>query len=245
MNLSHSVALQVGFFVFVAGIIIVGTIAQRRRKQAMDAYALAHGWNKIDVNDSSIGAFVPQRIFGQGDRHSYAMGYQLNVNARPAYLFEYTNTTDTTNSDGSTSTTSQHYTVLAFELAGLTPIQIVKKSLFNKLEAIGKRTDSLQVEGDFNKHFDVLIPGHGQIVALTILTPDTMALIEDMGTNFNIQIQANLVIIFGDDKYISADKIEILTAYAAKLEPELAQKLHQIAPLPEPVISPTTATIFN
>lgn len=224
---------MIGLFIVFAVIILVAALGLYRsyqRHKAMEAFAAARGWAALACNDLTLAGYVPQRLARFGDSHAYDLAYQIAVNARPAVVFGYTYTDHSTDAEGHRTSTSKNFAILAFQLPGMPPLEVLRHSFFNKLTSIGQHLDSLKLEGDFNKDFDVFAPDNTQIASLSLLTPDTMVLMQDNGRSFSLQIQGDWVIIYGDYKYLAPKTIDLQIGYAGKLEAELTQKLHGLAP---------------
>lgn len=241
MNFFNTVWFQVIFVTAILGILFYSFYVSAKRKKALGTYALAQGWKPFELNGLTAQKYVPEKISRNADRHDYDLGYQLKVNERDAVLFKYTNVRNTRDTDGSQSTRRTHYTILAFELPGLSSLEIIKHSFFTALDVVGTKKESLKLEGDFNKDFDVIMADGGQVDALTVLSPDTMVLIQDLGKDFNIQILGGWVVLYGDEKHLDLKHLTVLLEYASKLESELSQKVKQ-APISETLTATLSTT---
>lgn len=223
---------MVVFYIVFAAVVLAaayGLYARYQRKKAMRAFALARGWPALAADDQTLAGYVPQRIARFGDSHAYDLAYQIAVNSRQAVVFGYTYTDHSTDAEGQRTSSSKNFAILAFQLPGMPPLEVLKHSFFNKLTSIGQHLDSLHLEGDFNQDFDVFAPDNTQIASLSLLTPDTMVLMQDNGKDFSVQIQGDYVVVYGAHKYLSPKTIDLQIGYASKLEVELAQKLHGIS----------------
>lgn len=59
-----------------------------------------------------------------------------------------------------------------------------------------KRSQQLQLEGDFNKHFTLYVPPEYEADALYIFTPDVMALLIDHGADCDIEVVGNQIFVY-------------------------------------------------
>lgn len=59
----------------------------------------------------------------------------------------------------------------------------------------------LQLEGDFNKYFDLYVPGGYQRDALYVITPELMALLIDLGAHYDIEIVDDRLYIYSDREF--------------------------------------------
>jgi hypothetical protein len=65
------------------------------------------------------------------------------------------------------------------------------------LPAYFKNNQKLQLEGNFNKYFDLYCPKEYERDALYIFTPDLMALLIDYGNKYDMEIIDNRLLIYG------------------------------------------------
>lgn len=218
-----------GVFALVIAVFMIAAYVKRRREQAMAIYAAGQGWQALAADGATLAGFLPQALAGRGDDHRFDMAYSLKIGDYPAAVFQYQYDEHTESYDPATrmperQTQTFSFAVLTFTLPQtFLPLYVQRHTLLSGLGGY-ERQEKLQVEGDFNKHFEVYTPQGTEVEALAVLTPDLMALMEDAGQNFSLQLMGRNISIFGDDSYISPGKVSTLVDYAGQLAAKLGAK---------------------
>lgn len=89
------------------------------------------------------------------------------------------------------------------------------------------REQRLVLEGDFGEHFDVYTPAGSERDALSILTPDVMALLIDHGGDCDIEIIGNRLYVYLPRPF---DKTKSGVVYVQRVLDVLVDKLSQRTP---------------
>ena len=107
-------------------------------------------------------------------------------------------------------------------------IDRAQKSFFNSEGQVSSYSGmhTLSLEGDFDKHFKVLIPDGYQIEALEILTPDVMQELIDNASKFSFEFKSNKLYIFAEEEITKRIDLETMYDFSktitTKLMPVLA-----------------------
>lgn len=233
----------------IASLVVFGAVVglifylNARQNKAMAAVAQKNGWQAVGLDDASLGNYVPSYLRNKSDSvsHKYRMGYQAQVDGNPVVFFRYEDTiriNNGINSGAFTTTDNQQdeqiipYAIAAFGVPQrFGQILILHHSRLGNL-GLHKGLQKFTLEGDFNQYFDVYAPEGSSIETLSVLTPDVMAYLIDLGQKYhwNIEINGNLIIIEGDANLISPKKIADLLEYVKALRQKLASKPNPTSP---------------
>jgi hypothetical protein len=221
-------------FVAVAGLIYY---LNARQNKKMAQFAQQQGWQAMGTDDATLGNYVPTYLRNkQGSSgHEYRMAYQAQDNGQSLVFFRYEDIEARQGTGGMTDLADSAqqrkerripYSITAFGV----PQQFGYMLLFHhsRVDNYGLHSglQKFTLEGDFGKYFDVYAPQGSSIETLSLLTPDVMAYLIDLGQKYhwNIEINGSLVIIEGDGNLISPDKVSILLDYAKALRQKLITK---------------------
>lgn len=95
----------------------------------------------------------------------------------------------------------------------------------------------LSLEGDFNTYFQVFCAPEAANMALTILTPDVMAVLIDASENFDVRIAGKTLQIFSNSKiYRDKDEQAVLLRVAQQLIAEIDHKMKSFKDSPSNAI---------
>lgn len=98
--------------------------------------------------------------------------------------------------------------------------------LGSNLPAAFARSQRLQLEGDFNRYFDLYVPAGYERDALYIMTPDIMALLIDDTKKYDLEIVGNQLFIYGADGFAldKKEELERLLNLARRVGAELNEQ---------------------
>lgn len=85
---------------------------------------------------------------------------------------------------------------MCIELPRKLPQIVINPKKAQALSDSYKKSQKISLEGDFDKYFDVYVPTNYERTALTILTPDVMAILIDKYTDIGIEIIDNKLYLF-------------------------------------------------
>ena len=205
------VSCLVIIFVGISGYLIV-----RRFRQTSAFYQFLHdnGWHQSDeANSKSAIAPVLQQHIGRGnDTDWVAYSWWGNYGAQPFTVGIYVYETGIGNSQWAHTWTSLH-----IELQKSFPLILLDNTRNNRLGLsnlplhVGDSSKSLQLEGDFNRHFKVQIQPNTQDDVLAVMTPDFM--IELLAAPaVDIQIEGKNLYIIRPKEAINLKSIQQLFA---------------------------------
>ncbi|MDB5170312.1 MAG: putative rane protein [Candidatus Saccharibacteria bacterium] len=206
-----------------------------RQKKAMAVAAAKNGWQALATDDTTLGDYVPSYLRNRPDSvgHSYQMAY--NVQAQGIVFFRYddsvraingVNNRLLTTTDNQSMVQQMVYAIAAFRVPqSFGQVLVLNHSRFGSI-APPAGLQKFTLEGDFSEHFDVYAPQGSAPETLSVLTPDVMAYLLDLGqrSHWNIEINGSLVTVEGDANLISPTKISNLLDYARALQQKLATK---------------------
>lgn len=135
---------------------------------------------------------------------------------------------DLTVRQGRSSTTYRN-TVIELDLKGQLPSMLLLSKLglhagLNLAGAYGQ-THIISLEGDFDQHFTLHAPEQNEIAAREVFSPDTMAIMEDEASRYNVEFAGNRIYIYSNG-YIGTTA-GLTAAFA--LAKQLAAKLGPLA----------------
>lgn len=218
------ILMYLGLAVLLGGGIWLSYYLKRKREEAMAAFALAQGWQALSNDGVTLSKFLPEALTGKGENPQYDMAYGFKIGQSDAVIFQYQYEIHTTDAQGRSETQIYSFGVLTFSVGPtFTPLYIQKHTFLGGLGGY-EHQEKLQVEGDFNKHFEVYTPQGKEVEALSLLTPDIMALMEDAGRDFSVQVIGQMVSVFGDDKYIGPQHALEMVGYVQQLAAKLSAK---------------------
>lgn len=158
--------------VVVGGAYYLGWYLDKKRREAIAAFAAARGWTYTDEDDRF--AFeLEGDPFGKGDNRSARNVIAGDFRSRPACAFDYKYNTYSTDGKGRRHKHTHRFHVMELRLpAGLPTLQVTREHLFHKIgQAFGFTDIELESE-DFNRQFRVV--GEDRKLAYDILHPRTM-----------------------------------------------------------------------
>ena len=133
---------------------------------------------------------------------------------------------DQTVSSGKSSTT-YHYTGVGLRLGGYVPEVLVANAAFVG-QALARESvkgedklSNVELEGDFNKHFEVLASDRMAIPVRELLAPDIMAYLIDQGGNYSFEFSGDRLYVYKNDYVNSADELEKMYSLALYLARKL------------------------
>jgi hypothetical protein len=163
----------------VVGLCALGAVAyfayqaDKKRRAALQAYALSSGWTYTARDDSWCERFVGSP-FGEGDDRRASNVLQGQYEGTAMVAFDYQYETHTTDSKGNRTTTTHRYAVCSLRLpAPLPGLELSPESALTRLaEHLGFDDVELESE-DFNRLYRV--KARNPKFAYDVLNPRTMA----------------------------------------------------------------------
>ncbi|MEO7364458.1 MAG: DUF3137 domain-containing protein [Candidatus Saccharimonadales bacterium] len=175
---------------------VVGRMTTKIKNDIWLNFARVNGWQLDTV--TSADALLPESLeFGHSRKSSPVI--RADVSGVDCGVFVF----DTTVGSGKNSTV-YHNTVVQIVLPKvLSPLLLHSKSKLSSNHEngafVGRK--QLQLEGNFNQHFDLTIFEGQQIEALTILTPDVMQCLITYGKDVDLEIDgSNLYLYVRSDR---------------------------------------------
>jgi hypothetical protein len=142
--------------IVVAALILLAVVTRRRYRSRVREWASSRGWVYGWGGGGDWTAFLPR-----GDRR---LGVKLQLDGnwqrRPASVADYWYETESTDSDGSTSTSRHHLTVVVVYLAGRYPDLVLRPRMLGKLglnisKAVGRSQANLTGILEFDKSYRI------------------------------------------------------------------------------------------
>lgn len=175
-------------FIFVKGY----AVTSYRRK--LGKFALSNGFKYFSVHSPFKHEGI---IFGIGYHRSFTHFFSGLFHAKPFIIYNYQF------QDGNPSQPQAHF-------FGVMEIRIGKEmphifldgrgnnGLFNDLRLPNTfdKSQYLELEGDFNRHFSLYVAKEYEIMALTLLTPDLMQMLIKSARNYDIEILDGCFVIY-------------------------------------------------
>lgn len=168
-----------------------------RQQMYMQQFADQNGF---DLTPKLPIVSYPGAIFGKGYNCYFANLVRGDYQKLP---FEFSNYYYTTGSGRSRQT--HDYGVLRITLTRKLPHIVLDNRSNNFLNISNlptyKGRQKLQLEGDFNKYFDLYVPAGYERDALYFITPELMQQLIDYGAKFDIEIIDNYLYIYSEKPF--------------------------------------------
>jgi hypothetical protein len=173
------VAVFVLFFVVAIGLVIVGVIQAKKRREAMAAYAAARGW-RYAASDQSLVDRFQGTPFGVGSSRAASNVVYGVHDGRAMVAFDYRYTTSSGSGKDRKSTT-HHWSVLAVSMGVMMPdLSVEPEGVFGRMIGRLTNTDIEMESEDFNRAFTVRSPSrkfafdvlHPQMIEMLMQWPD-------------------------------------------------------------------------
>ncbi len=235
-GIGHLIALPLVFF---AG--WIAKIKKQFQQAFLEEFAISNGYSfdKFGTVDETYGT-----VFRVNSDNSVSDVIQGTYKGFPLRLFII----DVVVGEGKNQQ-SYEDSVIEIDLKGKLPslLMVNKHSRLGQLDIAGSymTKNKFNLEGDFNKHFDLYgLPG-SQIEALEVFSPDTMELMEEESSHYTVEFSGNRMYIYANGFIGNAQKLTEAFALAKKLIEKigpLAQRLAADAdiqmPLPIDLVKP-------
>lgn len=183
---------SIAFGILFAAALVWGAVAAVRagarawpRWQRLDAFARANG---LVFSPHDAAPTYPGAIFGLGTDRTATD----HLRAAEGRFLDYGNYRYTVK--GGKSSTTYRWGFLALHLDRALPHMLLDATSNNglfgatNLPATFDRSQVLSLEGDFDRHFTLYCPREYERDALTVFTPDVMALLIDEAAPFDVEI---------------------------------------------------------
>jgi hypothetical protein len=223
-NSGLGIALVVAFLVLIS----IALYTVYRKKRVLEKLAIKRGWQPVDPSDPVVTDFVPYYLRRLGYDGIINLAYLAQVNGHNIVFCRYSYREKPIEVNMNNQIVSEGQ-LIEYSISGLDVAQMFKPILVlkhHKISNVGLHDglEKLNLEGDFDKFFDVFIPKGSEVDALSVLTPDIMALMVDMGRDFNLEINGHAVILSSEEDYVRANKIDSMLAYMNSLGHKLSAK---------------------
>lgn len=195
--------------------VVVGVLAfgfflwsERVRNQAIKNFALLNGLEP--VAEIIILQYLPPSIQSTGTRRSIKNSYSMLLNDRQVYMF------DLKCNEGRTT---YFYSVALFQTIKNFP-HIFLDGRKNGKNRTFKSWQKLQLEGDFNNHFDLYLEKGAHIETLSLLSPDVMQTLVDSAELYDVEIYGNHIALITWDTsiYTKSNMDRLLDCLKAMLQ---------------------------
>ena len=169
----------VGFVLLIIGVVVVGYLQAKKRREGMAAYAASRGWTYTEQDPSLLDRFEGAP-FGTGqDREAFNV-MRGTAHDRPMVVFDYRYVTTHTSTDAQghskTERTTHPFSVIAVNTGAVMPaLAVTPEGLVSRF--FGRLTNSdIELESeDFNRAFTVTCPNRR--FASDVLHPRMMELL--------------------------------------------------------------------
>lgn len=225
-----AIAVVLEFLVILSGIInltIIPIVAflifyAAIRQKAEDAFLMQFASvNGFTFQKTGLPKVLTGSLFSVGYcpmGHDLVMG---NFQDIPFNLFNYQYTVGS----GKNSHT-YIYTVFSLDFSSSLPPIFLKPKYctfggFLSSDISGEARESLKLEGDFNKYFDLWVKHDFQIEALQFLTPDVMEDIESNWQRFSLEFVEDRVYIYSAHMITKDEELENMYQFAKYLIPKI------------------------
>lgn len=155
------------FVLFMGSVVFFALKQNKKTKKLMTAYAIQHGWT-FDTPTPELSIY---KKIGYSNEKSLIEG---NISDRRFWLY---------NVWVGTGRSRLNYPLFVIEMSAELPSMIIEPQVghlrtSNLQTQINFGLVPLEVEGDFNKYYQIYIQQSQQQIALEYLTPDVMSIIE-------------------------------------------------------------------
>lgn len=234
-GLAFTPAPGAGIYVAVAYFIAMSIMVRRYKNQVWEEFAAANHWPLGTISYFS-NLRPPSINYGHSQKFSPAIRAQLgNIGC---VLYTY----NTTTGEGRYQT-QHNFTVAAVILPRLMP-HIILNSKKDKADIHTRFPDheSLKLEGDFNKYFNLLLQKGQEVNVLAIITPEIMqTLIADNNDEDIETAGQQLFFILRNDKR-DTESVKRLISSVEALSAQIIRNINLDQPLaPTPVTAPASA----
>lgn len=156
MSSSLPVLLPVAFGIVAVVVIVLGVVAEQRRRERLMRDCLARGWTYAAADPALVDRWSGEP-FGQGDSRQARNVITGIAHGHPFTAFDYSYETHSTDSKGHRSTTTHRFAVCALGLpAPLPAMEVLPESVLSRVAgAVGLGQDLELESEDFNRRFRV------------------------------------------------------------------------------------------
>jgi hypothetical protein len=209
--------VQVGFFVVFLPVLFLGLTLWQLFKRTACRLRLAQfaADNTFDFEPLAMVGNEPGSIFSMG--HATASGRLFEHVVSGEYVgmpFEFGNFRYR---QGQYRERARWYGVLRVTLSRRLPNILLDSKQNNRFHISNmpdfKNRQKLQLEGDFNRYFDLYVPKEYERDALYFITPELMALLVDRGAKFDIEIVDNYLYIYSNEAFNLDDEAAVQTIF--------------------------------
>ena len=214
----------------VVALIVYSIRRTIQNRKALAALAVAQGWTALPADSSALYGYLPKYLQNHGERQSYDTAYQATVEGIPVTFFHFQYIDFVEEYDEQTQAMqrreqSHDFNVFHATMTESYPsVLLLKHGLLSRLANLDESwgMQHINLEGDFNKHFDVYITKGTQIEALTLLTPEVMVQMMDTASKASFQCVGQSLIMSFEEGMLTPDKatngIKILTDLVKNIE---------------------------
>lgn len=211
------VPLNLGLAIFFVLCFWVTHLISRQQALMWREFAASNGWHVISTANTKL--LVPPILAKKG--HSASNGEALSgkLGNQPFTIFKYEYTT------GSGKTAQTHTcTVVIYSATWQTiDLHMAKHEFLSDIDNPFDKYDRVNLEGDFNKHFDLWITkGYEQDIR-QLFTPDAMAAFIDKYPNFSLEGHRGNLAIYVTDNVLSPTLLPSFFSNSLAIMKELAQ----------------------
>lgn len=148
------VVMVVGIFVLALGLVIVGVIQAKKRREALAAYAASRGW-RYATHDRTLVDRFQGTPFGRGSGRAASNVIYGEHDGRPMVAFDYQFKT-TSGTGENRKTTTHRWSVLALSMGVTMPdLSVEPEGVFGRVIGRLTNTDIEMESEDFNRAFTV------------------------------------------------------------------------------------------
>ena len=166
----------VAFFCFVVLIGVLGFLQAKRRREALQTWATSKGWVFERTDTSGLVGRFDGAPFGLGSSRRATNVVRGTYDGRSMLAYDYRYTTSSTNADGTSSSTTHVYSVLATELGVAFPeLSVTPEGMIKRFFGRLTNTDIELESEDFNRAFTVNCSDRK--FASDVLSPQMMELL--------------------------------------------------------------------
>lgn len=169
------------------------------------------------VDELELRKLLPESIIKSGADDELLTGYRLNLSSGPVAVIDYSYSIG----DGKNST-DYIYSLAAMVFDKQYP-HIFLDSRSNGTNGKYQSSQRVNLEGNFNKYFDLYMPEGSGAGSLTLLSPDVMQVLIDQVQPFDIEINGTNVCLITRGYGYTQEKISAFTAASNAITKEFME----------------------
>jgi hypothetical protein len=202
-----------GLLIFIIPSVYYGSKLGNQEEKTWRSFAALNGWQILPS-----APVYPPSILDEGHSHQSSEVISGTYNGSKLYTYECQYTVG----EGRDSHTYK-FTVVALGLPpGLPHLMVRPHQTINTPHGLSEK---LQLEGDFNKYFQIFTEPHKEVEGRVVLTPDVMDLMINEGKKYTVETDATGVYVYAANDLRTIKDLPPLMTYAFKAYEQVKQNL--------------------